>query len=167
MGFTHLFFPASHRRVPSVSFVCLSNFHKTPSLLHKNILRFTDLCTSTSGNPLLIISLCTPGTDTRAWRTNGTRMVLLSTAELTKLHRSCVWNNVFYTLQNFLLQRLDTMQEFLGTKRVWGGTLIWTLRCSSGCNIYLMERVLHLGGGCCAASLLGVKILSLINKQDT
>jgi len=28
VGFTHLFFPASHRRVPSVSFVCLLNFHK-------------------------------------------------------------------------------------------------------------------------------------------
>lgn len=147
-GFYSSVFPCFPQMCP----FCVFCLPVKTSLLHKNILCFPDLCTSTSGNPLRNISLCTPGMVTPAWRPHGIRMVLLSTAELTNLHRSCMWNDVFCTWQDFLLQWLNTVQEFLGAKRVWGGTSIWTLCCS----IYLTERVSHLGGDYWAAALLGV-----------
>lgn len=119
-GFSGIYssvFPTSHRHVPSVSFVCLLNFHKHLSFCTKTY------CALQTFVPVLLVtpclsSLCTPGMDTRAWRANGSRMVVLSTDELIKLHRSCVWKEVFDTWQDFLLQWLNTMQESLETNRV-------------------------------------------------
>lgn len=136
--FSGIYSCASHRCVPSVSFVCLLNFHETPFLLHKTILHFTDLCSSISGNPLLLTSLCIPGVDAWSWRIDGTGLVLLPTAELTKLCRNCVQNDIFC---NWHYSDLIPCKNFMEL-RVWGRTLIWTLWCSSGSSTYLQGRLL-------------------------
>lgn len=144
VGFTHLFYSTAHRRVPSVSFVCLLNFHKTPSLLHK------PRCTLQTFAAVLLVTPCSPslhtGNGTRAWRTSGTGVVLLSTAEPTKLCASCGWNDIFDTFKGFLLQWLNTVRESLG----WDFKLvqtpavvlmgIWTGKCQEVAVFSLLNK---------------------------
>lgn len=166
--FSGIYSCASHRCVPSVSFVCLLNFHKTPCLLHKNILHFTDICTSISGNPLLITCLCTPGVDAWSWRTDGTGLGLLPTAELTELCRSCVWNDTFCNWQS--LQWLDTLQEFLGMENLGWDIDLDVVMFILNIVMFIWLQELpegKAGGSYCATSLLGVTVLSLVNKQGT
>lgn len=155
--FSGIYSCASHRCVPSVSFVCLLKFHKTPSLLHKNTLHFTDLCTSISGNPLLVTSLCTPGVDDP-----GESMALGWSCCPQLSWQSCA--EVVYEMTSSVIgshyRDLIPCKNFL-EQRGWAGTLIWTLWCSSACSTYLRERL----GSYCATSLLGWQFYPwLINR---